>query len=255
MTDLIIESIKTGRLNSKNISFTKIRRLAGRDTPGIWNELGRGRKILQTYDQLDQYLHTYGPMTYGQWKPMLDRLSFTPQPIQIVDYGCGQGLATALFFDYTNINTINNVNRVILIEPSALALKRAHSIVSCYSSKIDILSINKKLDDLVAEDLAGDNDASTFHLFSNIMDIDSFAHLSLLNKILSAKGSHTVLAVSPDRNFKGGTDRITQLKDAVNDPIYHKQLTVNKSELYRFAWNNKDAISMLLDVEVKHGSI
>jgi hypothetical protein len=46
--------------------------------------------------------------------------------IAIVDWGCGQGLATVCFFDFLKSQGIpNNTRKVILIEPSEQALERA----------------------------------------------------------------------------------------------------------------------------------
>ncbi|MGE3297799.1 MAG: hypothetical protein AB7I68_10670 [Porticoccaceae bacterium] len=67
MTDLIIDAITNGSINAGNISFDTLRNVAGRDA-GRWSELGRGREILGSHDQLDQYLYSYGPMTKSQHK-------------------------------------------------------------------------------------------------------------------------------------------------------------------------------------------
>jgi len=255
MSDAIINAIKSGRINSDNISFTKIRHFGGRDTPGVWSELGRGRNILSTYDQLDQYLYSYGPMTHGQWQSMLERMNFMPKPIQVVDYGCGQGLATVLLFDRYREKLIDNVSRVVLIEPSALALKRAEAIISCYKENINIVPINKKLDAVGVEEIANDSCPSTIHIFSNVLDINTFKHISLSKKIFSVKGQHSLLAVSHDRQFNGGSERLLEMRDAVNDPVYQEQVIVNKSIVNRSIYKDKNVISLFLNVEVKNGSI
>ena len=65
MTDRVLEALRTDRVSKRNISFDEIRNIAGVDSD-IWNELGRGRAILSSEEQLDQYLYSYGPMISSQ---------------------------------------------------------------------------------------------------------------------------------------------------------------------------------------------
>ena len=56
-----------------------------------------------------------------------NHLPLIGQPIEIIDYGCGQGIGTICLVDYIKEQTNRNCNvvKIKLIEPSVLALKRA----------------------------------------------------------------------------------------------------------------------------------
>jgi hypothetical protein len=75
MTDVILDALSADQLNKQNVSFSTIRRIAGRNSD-IWHELGRGRSILSSENQLDQYLYSYGPMIPSQWDFILKNLNF-----------------------------------------------------------------------------------------------------------------------------------------------------------------------------------
>ena len=70
------------------------------------------------------------------------------QDITVVDWGCGQGLATVCFFDYLNQKQLpNKTRKVILIEPSESALNRAKLHVAAYlKDTSNILLKNKFID-------------------------------------------------------------------------------------------------------------
>ena len=47
----------------------------------------------------------------------------------IIDWGCGQGLATMLYLDFLNSKNTNQiVNSINLVEPSIMALKKKESL-------------------------------------------------------------------------------------------------------------------------------
>jgi hypothetical protein len=53
INDLIIAAIKNGILSKSNMSFDNIRHIASRDYD-LWDQLGRGRAVLDTPEKLDQ---------------------------------------------------------------------------------------------------------------------------------------------------------------------------------------------------------
>lgn len=153
MADAILSAIQTRQLNTDNISFDEIKRIAARDND-CWNQLGRGRAILTSTDELDQYLYSYGPMTKGQWNTFLGSASLPDdRNFRIVAYGCGQGLAASLVFDGFETALRAQTRQVVLIEPSVVALARARAVVSTYCPDATIHAVNEKLDDIKPEEL------------------------------------------------------------------------------------------------------
>ena len=254
--DTVTESIRNGSIGARNISYPLIRGIAGRDH-NCWSELDRGRAILTSIEQLDQYLFSYGPMTKGQWDQVLPSVHIPSGRVQIVDYGCGQGLASALLFDHFGSELVMRTTKMILVERSRVALTRAESILRCYAPRTDVRSLYKCIDDLTVDDLRSDGENIFVHLFSNVLDMDSFDHIDLFTKILKTKGSHTFLCVSHNRDFCGGSKRFHEIASILNNsPDQKKRFTMQPVALREFRCPHKGhaSISMQLRVEVHHGS-
>lgn len=255
VNDVIIDSISNSRLKRENISFGELRRIAGRDYD-IWETLGNGRAILSTCEQLDQYLFSYGLMTKAQWDILLPTVSLPSGDLHLIDYGCGQGLGCAILFDHFGASLTRRIKQVKLIEPSDVALQRAKAVVDCYLGGQRSETINKVLDDVTRREIQMNGGTSTVHLLSNVLDLSAFNHGRLFNEILAVPGKHTVLAVSHDRNFNGGSSRFVQLDKAIKDPKYTKQFAVESSVIQQYTCGtNKPAISWELRVEVISGFV
>lgn len=254
INDRIIDAINSGILSEDNISFDNIRQIASKDYD-LWTRLGRGRAILDTSIELDQYLYSYGSMTRAQWHALLSQLSLIPEPMEIIDYGCGQGLAMALLFDCFGNDIVNTLQKVVLIEPSEVALRRAKAVVSCYSAnRFPVETISKTLGELNAKELLGNKGVLTNHIFSNVLDINGYDHFELLEKIFQRKGRHCILAVSHDRNFEGGSSRFRDLEKAICDPQFRDWFTVQQTHVWQFqCGNGKPAIAWVLEAEVIDG--
>jgi len=254
--DTFMEAARAGSVRPGKISYPLIRRIAGRDCD-CWNQLDRGKAFLTSIEQLDQYLFSYGPMTQRQWDQVLPDVYIPPGRVQIVDYGCGQGLASALLFDHFGAELLKRTSKVILVERSRVALTRAESILGCYAPNADVRALHRCLDDLKAQDIRPIEADHTIHLFSNVLDMDSFDHIGLFTSILKAKGSHTMLCVSHNRDFLGGSSRFHEIVQALNEYAGQGWLTVKQSTLREFSCSPKghEAISLQLRVEVHHGSV
>lgn len=255
MTDLIIEAINNGQISASNISFKRLREVAGRDLD-CWGALGRGRSILTSVDQLDQYLYSYGLMTQDQWTRFLPSVSLPSGSFCLIDYGCGQGLGSAIVFDHLGFKLMSQVRNLVLIEPSQIALTRAKAIVECYCPGSSILSVNKKLDDVLEADIQSCQGLHSIHIFSNVLDIDGFDSGTLFTKMFSTKGRHTVLAVSHDRNFEGGSDRLHDLEEQIKDEKHRAWFSLESSTITRFNTSDgKPKISWQLHLEVLDGIV
>ena len=117
------------------VSFDTIINLSSQVLPpdkrrAPWLGLAHGVKLLENKDELAQYICAYGKMhkekIYSALDSIQDITIFTEKDLTIIDWGCGQALATICFLDYMNKLGIRpSVNRIILIEPSECAIERA----------------------------------------------------------------------------------------------------------------------------------
>lgn len=149
-----------------------------------WIGLEHGVVPLDTEQKLDQYLAAYGKMHVQKMQMSFGALE-TPSedlraPVSVVDWGCGQALATCSFLDWlqeeNNIG-IECIKQIHLIEPSSLALERACINVEAYKSQYNVdfavRRINKFIKDIRQEDFEVDGIYTTVHLLSNILDIET----------------------------------------------------------------------------------
>lgn len=142
----------------------------------------RGVAILENEIELYEYMKRFGNMH----KAKLDSALQSPfpqewrEPINLYDWGCGQGIASMVFLEKYQTA---NINRVTLIEPSNIAISRAALHVSVYRPKIQIRTICKKLDDLELTDFNSSGANIHIHMFANILDIDDYSPLHLFRLI------------------------------------------------------------------------
>ena len=144
---------------------------------------GRGVKILDSESELFGYFKSFGNMHKAKLQAAFEALPdrFCSK-ISIIDWGCGQGFASMLFLEKYGTNNINNI---ILIEPSEIAVKRASLHIKKYNMDIPIRTVCKKLDELTEEDIKDELGNITVHLFSNILDIDDYSQNKLISLIES----------------------------------------------------------------------
>jgi hypothetical protein len=200
-----------------NISFNSIRRLSvnfvkklpQEVSSQLHSELNSGVEILQTEAHLHQYIHSYGNMHQAKLNHCFEAIKhllteLNARNIQIIDYGCGQGVGSIVFIDFIKENHIKNftISKIRLIEPSEKALKRAslnvkHCLGSIAQNK-NVLAINKSIDEIDLQDLSTDSSSIKFHIFSNILDVENFSINSLAQKIdNSQRGTNYFICVSP----------------------------------------------------------
>ena len=253
--DLVINAIQKKTLNTSNLHFSTLRKFAGIDSDKR-DELDRGRLTIHRQDLLNQYLYSYGLMVQRQWLHTLpktvDMLNDSQyQNLHIYDYGCGQGLATLLFLE--NLTELGSIDEVTLIEPSQIALQRARQIIGCVQPEAEIHSIHKKIDDLNESDLQINPEKMNIHLFSNVLDIDSFDQFEVFNKILKDGGTHYVIAISNDRNCYGGTKRLQSLYKALLNMEQQEgeSLSVTHTQFERFTdTKNMNHVYFCLKIEI-----
>jgi len=173
----------------------------------IFTRLNRGTKILNNEEELFQYIYSYGTMHQMKLEWAFDKLIKRRNKkgtINIIDWSCGQALATCVFIDYIKDNELKfSISDIILIEPSESALSRGLLHVDVLKeNEINIKAVNKDLDSLEESDLIFNNENMTLHLFSNILDIESFKlDKAFLKKISNSQnGLNYFLCISPNIN-------------------------------------------------------
>jgi len=167
----------------------------------IFYSLQRGIRVITDENQLFAYMNSYGNMHFCK---LISSYKYLPQEyfkneLSVIDWGCGQGLATMALIDFLNANCCEyRIKSVYLIEPSEIALKRASLHIDKYNNAIKIRTINKDIDSLSKADFNNCNISCKLHLFSNILDIDLFSLTNLTNFIYSNfKGENYFVCVSP----------------------------------------------------------
>lgn len=176
-----------------DISFDKILKLAKDNVPpdrkdSPWIGLNHGVKLLSNDDEMAQYIAAYGSMHREKLNAALDTVSnpgeYFSNKTTIIDWGCGQGLASICFYDYMhNLGIEPTVSKIILIEPSAPAINRAYEHLRKYTSSANIILVNKFIDDVEPSDINTDDNSLVLHFFSNILDISSI-HLDSLAELI-----------------------------------------------------------------------
>ncbi len=167
----------------------------------IFNSLGRGVTILTDENQLFAYMYSYGDMHYEKLYESFKKLpaQFFDQETNLIDWGCGQAIAAMVYFDFLNQNGITQtINKITLIEPSKIALKRASLHMKKINANTEIKIINKDFDALDNQDFNEYNSPVQAHLFSNVLDIDDFLLTDLLELIeTNFSGDNYFICVSP----------------------------------------------------------
>lgn len=187
---------------------------AYKNAPWTIPGLAHGTACLSNNDQLSCYLAAYGEMHRAKLQKILNDFPFKriDSPFEVIDWGCGQGIASVCLIDeLRKKRIIENLRKVTLIEPSEVALKRAKCNVlgAVGDDDVNIESLNYFLPS-IKENIQSIGELHVeepicFHLFSNILDIASIDLKELAFLVSSSGYRHYFLCVGPN-NF--GNTRI-----------------------------------------------
>jgi hypothetical protein len=163
--------------------------------------LDSGVKIIDDPELLYSYNVAFGKMHYSKVWEALEKIPkvIDNKSIYVYDWGCGQALASMIFFEFLVRNKLEvDIKGITLIEPSDLALRRGISHLNFVypSLKNSITPLCKDLDSILDSDLINLTPVK-FHLFSNILDVPYFNLNELCNRISSLKGLNIFICVSP----------------------------------------------------------
>jgi hypothetical protein len=190
----------------------------------IFNSLQRGVAVLQEQNQMLGYMHSYGNMHYAKIVSAINDVNILENlddyKVEIYDWGCGQGIASFILQEFYEINN----SKTVLIEPSEICLKRASAHLRKLNPEIEITTINKDLDSLTKKDFNSQIDSLKIHLFSNILDVQSFSMEKLLELINNGfKGNNSFVCVSPFINSIR-TNRLNNFMEAFRQNTEFKEL-------------------------------
>ena len=171
-----------------------------------WHHVNHGVDLLSTEDQLFAYIAAYGEMHHIKCRTSFQNFDFESLGnIEIIDWGCGQGIGSLTFIDMLRERDKQHLLRkVTLIEPSAVALKRATvNIQKATNGSILVFPINKylpgneKREDI--EEIEGIDYVQTnvIHIFSNILDIPSVNLEKLAYIVGTPRHTHHIMCMGP----------------------------------------------------------
>lgn len=189
----------------RNISFQYIQSIG--DPLELYERLQRGEKVIDDEKLLYKYMVSFGGKhklkLESAYEVIIDKLRNIK--FDIVDWGCGQATATMVLLDYAKKKNIQlDIENITLIEPSSLALSRGLLHIDKLKQKeYNIKAINSDFDCLDEKEIISSKN-QTLHLFSNVLDLESFSLDNHFFKKTSKALTNDaiVVCVSPNRNDK-----------------------------------------------------
>lgn len=173
----------------------------------LHEELNRGRDALEDENLLNMYLYSYGKMhkfkLIKAFMSLFEHVDFGNEEIEIYDWGCGQGLATMCFLDCLDYLEIKpNIKGIFLIDQSFAATNRASGVIKCKMIPCQIITIDKGFDFLNNTDFVS-SDTKKLHLFSNILDVESYDLSHFVNFFhRNFFGDNYIVCVGPCYNME-----------------------------------------------------
>ena len=228
----MFEKFRNAILKKANLRYRDIMSIAQLSLPEEWygreftyfhqDASDRGTRPISEEIGLLCYLAAYGNMHKDKIRIALRNMNLAEMctsNINVVDWGCGQGLATFVFLDYLGELGIEcEVDSITLIEPSALAIRNAELFISKRQEgrTTQIKCVNKLFCDLSERDFEGVNSNTTFHLYSNILDVPGI-NMKELTSWLNVFPATDNYIVSASPKYYSGDERIRTFFSYLNN--------------------------------------
>lgn len=165
-------------------------------------KLEHGLANLSSDEEMDMYLSIYGKIHQEKLLLAFDNLPrkvLSENNISIIDYGCGQGVASMVLCDVLQsvLGHPNMISDFHLIEPSKACLERAVKFLHNFSPEAKIAYFNNECKDVWKLNIHPKSDV-VVHLFSNVIDIPDFPRESVARKLNDMTAhNNIVVCVSP----------------------------------------------------------
>lgn len=181
-----------------------------RNIPWMYPGLDRGKALLEDDGQACAYIVAYGEAHKKKLEQAFENFPYhiLQQGYEIIDWACGQGLASVCFHDLIErLGRISAPRKITLIEPSEFTLARAKANVtpaySAYSTKIQTKCAYLPAESKVPGEVIEHIDVASpvcIHFFSNILDIETVNLKGLANVIGETIGNHFIMCMGPTVN-------------------------------------------------------
>ncbi len=184
----------------RNISLWFLRDYSDEEKNDLKRIIGDGTNILTTYEQLHAYTYCFGLMHEAKLRRAFKSIpkNMLNTEIEVIDYACGQGIATVCFANFIEENNYATIiKRIVLIDPSAIALSRASLLCRKVCPNALINTINLEFNDM-RQGLIPSTNIRRFHLLSNILDMTNYSISHLADIIGKFKNREDIfICVSP----------------------------------------------------------
>ena len=198
--------------------------------PWTHHEISHGIALLQSDEALNCYMAAYGEMHVEKCRAAMMTFPFDKLDgsIEIVDWGCGQGIGSATVFEIlSQRELLPLLKRITLIEPSGRAIERAETnLRTLTNNRIIIDARNEYLpsagspQDNTLESI-GYKCNNIIHIFSNILDIKALDLGAIARMVASSSGRHFVLCIGPKNS---AAYRILQFCSVFGEQEYFSQI-------------------------------
>lgn len=192
-----------------------------------YKRTGHGVRIYETEEELNAYLVAYGEMHLAKLNALLNKINqINPsvfakfsRGVTIVDWGCGQGLATLAFLDWVERHPTIRVpiKAIRLLEISDVARERAFKVISRRLGT-GTTNVVKQLpwrhnSTLSLSYFDIPEGVPVLHLFSNILDVAevNLSEVATVVEQMKQRGPSLVLSVSPNNRTSSRVETFWQL--------------------------------------------
>ena len=198
--------------------------------PWTHPELNHGINLLASDVALNCYMSAYGDMHVGKCRAAMMNFPFgdIQGSIEIVDWGCGQGIGSATVIEVLRQrNLLQWLRKVTLIEPSRSAIERANDNIRTITNstvEIDMKNLFLPVNGLAEGETLnsiGYRYNNIIHVFSNILDVTTIDLGAIARMVASAHGKHFVLCIGPQN---GAAYRIEKFCSVFGEQNYFSQI-------------------------------